>query len=69
MWKGQFEGEEEFPSIGLKVVSDYNLWIWHSAFGFTGSLSDINVWDRLPLLELMLDGHHDDIDFTFNIDG
>jgi hypothetical protein len=42
-WKGQFEGNEGFPTIGLKVVADYNLWIWHSAFGFLGSFNDINV--------------------------
>eukprot|EP00804_Cyclotella_cryptica_P020934 CCRYP_009261-RA/>CCRYP_009261-RA protein AED:0.36 eAED:0.33 QI:11/0/0/1/0/0/2/0/81 len=33
-WKGQFEGKEGFPTIGLEAVSDYNLWIWHNAFGF-----------------------------------
>eukprot|EP00804_Cyclotella_cryptica_P021926 CCRYP_000885-RA/>CCRYP_000885-RA protein AED:0.18 eAED:0.16 QI:0/-1/0/1/-1/1/1/0/182 len=68
-WKGQFEGKEGFPTIGLEAVSDYNLWIWHNAFGFPGSLNDINVWDRSPLLESMLDGSHDEIDFSFEIDG
>eukprot|EP00804_Cyclotella_cryptica_P024859 CCRYP_020563-RA/>CCRYP_020563-RA protein AED:0.13 eAED:0.04 QI:11/0/0/1/0/0/2/0/201 len=64
-WKGQ----GRFPTIGLEAVSDYNLWIWHNAFGFPGSLHDINVWDRSPLLESMLDGSHDTIDFSFHIDG
>ncbi len=68
-WKGQFEGKEGFPTIGLEAVSDYNLWIWHNAFGFPGSLNDINVWDRSPLLESMMDGSHDAIDFSFDIDG
>ena len=68
-WKGQFEGKEGFPTIGLEAVSDYNLWIWHSAFGFPGSLNNINVWDRSPVLESMLDDHHDKIYFSFNIDG
>ena len=68
-WKGQFEGKEGYPTIGLEAVADYNLWIWHSAFGFPGSLNDINVWDRSPLLESMLDGTHDNIDFKFTIDG
>ena len=68
-WKGQFEGKEGFPTIGLEAVSDYNLWIWHNAFGFPGSLNDINICDRSPLLESMMDGSHDAIDFSFNIDG
>ena len=68
-WKGQFECKKGFPTIGLEAVSDYNLWIWHNAFGFPGSLNNITVWDRLPLLESMLDVSHDAIDFSFNIDG
>lgn len=68
-WKGQFEGKEGYPTIGLEAVADYNLWIWHNAFGFPGSLNDINIWDRSPLLESMLDGTHDNLDFKFNIDG
>ncbi len=42
-WTGQFEGKEGFPTIGLEAVADYNLWIWHSAFEFLGSLNNINV--------------------------
>jgi hypothetical protein len=60
-WKGLFEGKEGFPIILLEAVADYNLWIWHSAFGLPGSLNDIHVWDRSLLLELLLDGHHDKI--------
>ncbi len=33
-WKGQFKEKEGFPTIGLDVVSDYNLWIWHCPFGY-----------------------------------
>ena len=68
-WKGQVEGKEGFPTIGLKAVADYYLWIWHSAFGLPSSLNNTNIWDRLPLLQSMLDGHHDKIYFSFNIDG
>ena len=48
-WRGQFQGKEGYPTIGLEPVADYNLWIWHSAFGYPGSLNDINIWDRSPL--------------------
>ncbi len=68
-WKGQFQGKDGYPTIGLKAVSDYNLWIWHSVFGYPGSLNDINIWDWSPLYESMLDGTHDEIDSTFEING
>jgi hypothetical protein len=67
-WNGQFEGKEGYPTIGFEAVAGYNLWIWHNAFRFPGSLNDINIWGRLPLFESMLDGTHDNIDFKFNID-
>lgn len=68
-WKGQFVGKEGVPTLGLEAVADYNLWIWHSAFGFPGSLNDINIWERSPLLEMMQDGTHSEMDFSFEIDG
>jgi hypothetical protein len=45
-WHGQFKGEEGIPTISLEAVADYNLWIWHSAFGFPGSLNDLNIWEN-----------------------
>ena len=58
-WKGQFEGKERHPTIGLEAVADNNLWIWHNDFGFVGLLNDIKIWDRSPLYKSMLDGTHD----------
>ena len=46
-WKGQSQGKEGYPTIGLEAVSDYNLWIWHSTFGYAGSHNDINIWINL----------------------
>ena len=68
-WKGQFVGKEGYATIGLEAVADYDLWIWHSAFGFPGSLNDINIWDRSTLFQSMLDGSHSMIDFPFKING
>ena len=63
-WKGQFIGKESgVPTLGLEAVADHSLWIWHAAFGFPGTMNDINIWDRSPLLQSMLDGSHDEIDF------
>jgi hypothetical protein len=67
--KGQFQGKEKVATIGLEAVADHNLWIWHSAFGFPGSLNDINIWERSPLFESMQNGQHDELDFPFTADG
>jgi len=44
-WKGQCQGHEKCPSIGLEAVVDSNLWFWHATFGFPGTLNDINIWE------------------------
>lgn len=48
-------GKEGYATMGLEAVVEYDLWIWHSAFGFHGSLNDINIWDRSSLFPSMLD--------------
>jgi hypothetical protein len=69
-WQGQFEGAKKRPTLILEACADYTLWLWHSSFNHPGSLNDINVWDRSPLLEEFLDGtFSSDVDFEFNIDG
>ena len=68
-WNGQFEGKEGIPTIGLEAVADYNMWFWQSLFGFPGSLNDLNIWERSPLLESMIDGSHDLIDHPFIVNG
>eukprot|EP00804_Cyclotella_cryptica_P018889 CCRYP_006428-RA/>CCRYP_006428-RA protein AED:0.19 eAED:0.73 QI:0/0/0/1/1/1/2/0/365 len=68
-WKGQFQGREKVASIGLEAMVDNNLWFWHAAFGFPGTLNDINVWERSSLYESMIDGAHDELDFEFLVDG
>ena len=34
----------------------WNLWFWHVAFGYPGTLNDINIWDRSCLLLAFLSG-------------
>jgi hypothetical protein len=68
-WKGQFVGKEGFASMGLEVFADYDIWIWHRAFGFPSSVNDINIWDISSLFQSMLDGSHFSIDFPFKING
>eukprot|EP00978_Attheya_sp_CCMP212_P025692 scaffold83149_cov57-Attheya_sp.AAC.2 len=32
------------PNIVLEAKCDYNLWFWHVACGFSGTMNDINIW-------------------------
>jgi Plant transposon protein len=48
--QGSFQGRPGCPTIILECAADYNLWFWHAAFGFPGSLNDINVLGLSPLL-------------------
>lgn len=66
-WKGQFEGKENEPSIGLEAVADYNLWFWHDCFGFPGALNDINIWEKSTLFESFQDGYFSELDFEYLI--
>jgi len=43
VWKGQFQGGEKYAGLRLEAVADNNLWFWHYAFGFLGTLNDINI--------------------------
>jgi hypothetical protein len=67
-WQGQEQGKEGHPTIVLEALGNYNLWFWHVSFGWAGTLNDINIWERSPLLEAFIDGTwRDDIDFTFTV--
>jgi hypothetical protein len=67
-WQGQEHGKEGFPTIVLEAVSDYNLWFWHVSFGWAGTLNDINIWEKSPLLEAFIDGTwRDNVDFPFTV--
>jgi hypothetical protein len=65
-WQGQYRGKEKKPTVVLEAVADHHLWIWHSAFGYAGTLNDINIWDQSPLMQSFLDGTFPD--FEFEID-
>jgi Plant transposon protein len=69
-WHALFGGKEKAPTVVLEAFSDYNAYIWHSAFGYLGSNNDINILERSPLLAMWLDGSfHSDVDFEFTING
>jgi hypothetical protein len=39
------------------------------AFGFPGTLNDINLWERSSLFKSMINGEHEMLDFNFVVDG
>jgi Plant transposon protein len=67
-WEGQFKSKEKSPTIVLEAFADYNLWIWHSAYGFAGTLNIINILEQSPLLKSLVDGSFSQfVDFEFVI--
>ena len=58
VWHGQFKnGKNKVPTIVLEAGADSNLWFWHASFGFPGTLNDLTIWARSPLLESLESGH------------
>jgi hypothetical protein len=67
-WRGHYTGKDKKPSLVLEAAADANLFIWHAAFGYPGSLNDINILEQSPLHKSMLDGsYHRDIDFEYSV--
>lgn len=55
-WHQSYKGKEKKATVVLEAVADHNLWFWHAAYGFTGSLNDINILNLSPLLRRITDG-------------
>ncbi|KAK3218636.1 hypothetical protein Dsin_012606 [Dipteronia sinensis] len=55
-WAGQYAGCSGSPTIILKVVVDYGLWIWHAYFRLAGLTSDINVLEASHLFANLAQG-------------
>ena len=55
-WKGSYKGKEKRSTIVLEAACDYHLWFWHAAYGYAGTLNDINILNMSPLMDRILDG-------------
>uniref|UniRef100_A0A453KZ48 DDE Tnp4 domain-containing protein n=1 Tax=Aegilops tauschii subsp. strangulata TaxID=200361 RepID=A0A453KZ48_AEGTS len=53
-------------TIILEAVADQETWIWHAFFGMPGSLNDINVVNRSPLMNKIANGELPPVQFVAN---
>uniref|UniRef100_A0A0D3C2S7 DDE Tnp4 domain-containing protein n=1 Tax=Brassica oleracea var. oleracea TaxID=109376 RepID=A0A0D3C2S7_BRAOL len=65
-WKGQYSRGSGKPTIVLEAVASYDLWIWHAFFGPPGTLNDINVLDRSPVFDDIINGQASQVIFSIN---
>ncbi|XP_057739831.1 uncharacterized protein LOC130956911 [Arachis stenosperma] len=66
-WKGMYmSGYRGVATIVLEVVASSDLWIWHAFFGVSGSNNDINVLDRSPVFDDILNDRAPEVNYTIN---
>ncbi|XP_015966727.1 uncharacterized protein LOC107490455 [Arachis duranensis] len=65
--KGMYmSGYRGVATIVLEVVASSNLWIWHAFFGVSDSNNDINVLDRSPMFDDIINDHALEVNYTIN---
>ncbi|XP_024013935.1 uncharacterized protein LOC112088021 [Eutrema salsugineum] len=64
--KGNIHEDRENPQSFLEAVASYDLWIWHAFFGPPGTLNDINVLDRSPVFDDIIQGRAPKVNFSVN---
>lgn len=64
-WQGTYKGHKGI-SVILEGAVSQDLWFWHCYFGLPGSLNDINVLQRSPLLNQFTAGTAHHIEFILN---
>ncbi|XP_033147435.1 putative nuclease HARBI1 [Brassica rapa] len=65
-WKGQYARGSGKPTIVLEAVASFDLWIWHAFFGPPGTLNDINVLDRSPVFDDIIQGKAPQVTYSVN---
>lgn len=55
-WQGTYTGHIHKHTIILEAAVSYDLWIWHSLFGLSGALNEINVLDRSSVFNKLAGG-------------
>jgi hypothetical protein len=65
-WQGAYQDRSKHRSCILEAVCDKSLRIWWAFFGLPGSLSDLNIVDRSPMMDKLLTGPLSQQNFTVN---
>jgi hypothetical protein len=67
LFMASFKGKRKREPLIWK--RDYNLFAWHTVFGYSGVLNDINIWDASLLHKAFCDGSFSQCAFPFEIGG
>ncbi|XP_033146098.1 uncharacterized protein LOC117133616 [Brassica rapa] len=65
-WKGMYSRGTGKPTIVLEAVASQDLWIWHAFFGAPGTMNDLNILDRSPVFDDIINGHAPEVNFHVN---
>jgi len=65
-WKGQYTRGSGKPTIVLEAIASQDFWIWHAFFGPSGTLNDINILDRSPIFDDILQGRAPNVKYKVN---
>ena len=65
-YASQFKGKEKKPTCILEAVCNNKLWIWHTSFGWPGSLNNLNILDRSDLFDAAMRGESPSVEFVVN---
>ncbi|XP_056844273.1 uncharacterized protein LOC130496316 [Raphanus sativus] len=65
-WKGMYSRGTRKPTLVLEAVASYDLWIWHAFFGAPGTMNDLNILDRSPVFDDIINGIAPEVNFYVN---
>ena len=65
-WKGMYSRGTDKPTIVLEAVASYDLWIWHAFFGAPGTMNDLNILDRSPVFDDIINGIAPEVNYNVN---
>ncbi|XP_021724887.1 uncharacterized protein LOC110692195 [Chenopodium quinoa] len=65
-WKEMYQGRSKRATVILEAVVSWDLWIWHAFFGTPRTCNDINVLQRSPIFDDILNGRAPQVNFTVN---
>jgi hypothetical protein len=66
---GMYKGKGPRPSVVLEAVADLDYRIWHASFGMPGSVNDITISERSPLVNALAEGSFPPSGFRYTLGG